>query len=137
MVRPLFILAGVVVGMAGLANGGTSAQTPRSASDDVYQIVKATEGRVWRLNKTTGEIAVCTLEGENLICTTSTEAITPPAKTFEQREAERRQAETEAAKRREEEKAKDLAFLDKALAALKSLIRAAIERDSPAEEAPR
>lgn len=114
--------------------GGKPASAADQADSDVYQIVKATADRVWRLNKRTGEITVCALDGDNLICTTSTDAITPPSKTFEERQAEKRQAEEEAAKRREDEKAKDLAFLDRALNAIKSLIQAAIERDAAGEK---
>jgi hypothetical protein len=45
-----------------------------------YQIVKSTETRVWRLNKETGEIAVCDLDGANLVCTTSSDAAEVPKK---------------------------------------------------------
>jgi hypothetical protein len=80
----------------------------------IYQIVKAENDRVWRLNRETGEIAVCTLVGEMLSCTTSTEAARPTAKTLAEREADLNA---------------DLAFLDKVFESLKSLVRAGMERD--------
>ena len=61
MKRLLPILALLL--MAGAAN----AELAGSKRDGVYQIVKATDSRVWRLNTQTGEIAVCSLEGESLV----------------------------------------------------------------------
>ena len=113
------------------------AVSPAAAEDagqDVYQIVKATGDRVWRLDKRTGEIAVCTLEGDNLICTTSAEATRPPSMTFEQRQAEKERAQAEAARRRAVERARDLAFFDRVLAAFRLIVGAAMERDAPPEE---
>lgn len=83
----------------------------------VYQIVKAENDRVWRLNRETGEIAVCTLGTEMLTCTTSSEAVRPRARTLAERE---------------EELSADLAFLDKVFESLKSLVRAGMERDRQA-----
>ena len=127
------LVAGLVALASVMSAGPTWAADDTRAGD--YQIVKATGDRVWRLNKKSGEIAVCSLEGDNLICTTSSEAITPPSKTFEQRQAEIEQAKAEAAKQRDAERAKDLAFLDRAFAAIKGLIQAAMERDAPADGA--
>lgn len=98
--------------------------------EDVYQIIRATESRVWRLNRKTGEIAVCTLDGDNLLCTTSSQATTPPARTYQERQAEKAHAEAEEQARRERQKEKDLQFLDRVVAAFRILIGAAIERDS-------
>ena len=99
-------------------------------ADDVYQIVKTTNDRVWRLNKKTGEIAVCTLEGENLVCTTSTEAVRPPGLTYEQREVQRQKSMAEEKERRQRQNKKDLEFLDKVLATVKELFGAAMERET-------
>ncbi len=126
------LTAGMVIAATLFGAGASQAADDSNRGD--YQIVKATGDRVWRLNKSTGEIAVCTLDGDNLICTTSTEAIKPPSKTFAERQAEKQQAEAAAAKQRDRDRAKDLAFLDRALLAIKSLIQAAMERDAPAEE---
>ena len=56
-----------------------------------YEIVKATEDRVWRLNRQTGEIAVCSLLEEQLLCTNSTEAIVPPTMTYADLQTQREQ----------------------------------------------
>ena len=87
------------------------------AEAGVYQILKAENDRVWRLNRETGEIAVCTLTGEMLTCTSSSEAVRPRARTLAEREAEL---------------SADLAFLDKVFESLKSLVRAGMERDGQA-----
>jgi hypothetical protein len=88
-----------------------------------FQIMKATADKIWRLNKTTGEISVCTLDGERLLCTSSTEAIRPPAVTYEERQAEKKRMD-------DEKKVKDMEFFDRALSAIRSLFEATLERDS-------
>ena len=102
--------------------------------DSTYQIVKATENRVWRLNKVTGEIAVCTLDGDRMICTSSTKAVVPPKISYEERNAERTKADADAAAKAERDreiaKAKDLEFLDRVIAAFRILIGAAIEHQN-------
>jgi hypothetical protein len=123
-----FLVTGFVLAVPILTAGSAHAQ--KSEDHEIFQIVKATENRVWRLNKLTGEIAVCTLDGDNLICATSTKAITPPALTYEEREATKRQATADEEKRRETENAKDLEFLDRVIAAFRILVGAAIERES-------
>jgi len=87
-----------------------------------FEIMKATANKIWRLNKTTGEISVCSLEGERLICTSSTEAIRPPAMTYEEREAEQKRLN-------QEKKAKDMEFFDRALNAIRSLFEASLDRE--------
>ena len=57
-----------------------SEDEPKGEDGAIYQIVKATTDRVWRLNKQTGEVAVCSLKGDSLVCTTSIQAATPPTK---------------------------------------------------------
>lgn len=98
--------------------------------DGVYQIVKATDKRVWRLNTETGEIAVCDLSGENLVCTTSTNAAQVPQKSYEQIEAERAQAAEEAKLARKAERERELQFLDKILALFRELLQTALGKDS-------
>lgn len=122
------VAIGVLATVSALASG--AARAADNGDEDIYQISKATADRVWRLNKRTGEIAVCTLDGVNLICSTSTKAVSPPARTYEELEAEKKQAAADAEKRRQIEKAKDLEFLDRVIAAFRILIGAAIERDS-------
>ena len=128
---------GLLIGFAAVAAIGEirASHAADGAKGDVFQIVKATGDRVWRLNKTTGEIAVCTLEADNLICTTSAEAVRPPSKTFEEREAEKERARDEAAKRREQERLRDLEFFDRVLAAFRLIVGAAMERDAAADAA--
>ena len=87
----------------------------------IYQIVKAENDRVWRLNRETGEIAVCTLLGEMLSCTSSTEAAQPKAKTLAEREAELNA---------------NLALIDKVFESLKGLVRAGMERDRQTATSP-
>lgn len=75
-------------GLPLLATSSAYAQT--QASDSKFEFLKADEDRVWRLNRQTGEIAVCTLERETLLCSTSTGAAQTPPTTYEelkQREA--------------------------------------------------
>lgn len=123
------VYAGVItVSLA--SNGTVVAADKATAAEGPYQIVKSTADRVWRLNTKTGEIAVCTLEDVNLICTNSTEAIKPPATTYEEREAERVAAAEAAKEEQEAKKAKDLELIDKFLDAIKSLVRSASEQET-------
>ncbi len=105
---------------------GSAAQTVEATRDGVYQIVKATESRVWRLNTETGEIAVCSLQGENLVCTTSTDAADVPKKSYEQIEAERKAAEEAAKAKYEADRERELKFLDKILALFRELLATAM-----------
>ena len=102
------------------------AQSAEGKRDGIYQIVKATDSRVWRLNTQTGEIAVCSLDGENLVCTTTSDDADVPKKSYEQiaaaREAEEqaRQAEKQAQQERE------LKIIDKILALFRELLATAM-----------
>jgi hypothetical protein len=78
----------------------------------IYEIVKATGNRIWRLNKQTGEVSVCSLHGQSLVCATSDQAATPPQKTYEEFEAEKK-------RKREEQLARDREFFDKVIDAMK------------------
>jgi len=88
-----------------------------------FQIMKATANKVWRLNKNTGEISVCSLDGERLLCTSSTEAMRPPAVSYEERQAEKKRMD-------EEKKAKEMEFLDRALNAIRSLFEASLDSEN-------
>lgn len=98
---------------------------PATAAGDQanFEIMKATADKVWRLNKTTGEISVCTLAGEQLMCTSSTEAMKPPEMTYEERQVENKRLA-------KENRAKDMEFFDKALQAIRALFEASIEREN-------
>lgn len=108
-------------------------ESQAAAEDDKYQIVKATDDRVWRLNKQTGEIAVCSLEGTNMVCTTSTEAVRPPKKSFDDVQADKRKAASDEQKRRDEENARDMAMIDKIIESLRGILKAMMERDAAAK----
>lgn len=101
-----------------------------AADEEKFQIVKATDSRVWRLNKQTGEIAVCSLDGTNLVCTTSSEAIRPPKKSFEENQAEKRQALSDEQKRRDEDLNRDLAMIDKIIEAFRGILKSMMEREA-------
>jgi hypothetical protein len=63
-----------------------------------YQIVKTGNGQAWRLNTETGEITVCRLEADRMICAKSTAATELPAASpqeLEKKRAEQRQKRSE------------------------------------------
>lgn len=88
-----------------------AAQT--QTSDAQFEFIKATEDRIWRLNRQTGEIAVCTLERETLLCSTSTGAAQTPATTYEELK-QREAAELAAADAKDkEERERAMKLLDR------------------------
>jgi hypothetical protein len=89
--------------------------------EQAYQIIKATDSRVWRLNTRTGEIAVCSLDGEQLICTSSNQAITPPAKSYAELDAERQERAQLEAQRRDAKRKRSLAMMDIMISAFRDL----------------
>ncbi len=54
-----------------------------------YQLVKTENGTAWRLDTVTGEITVCRMESDRMICAKSTEATELPKATPEQLEKQR------------------------------------------------
>ena len=56
-----------------------------------FQIIKTEHGRTWRLNTETGEITVCRLQADRMICANSTMATEMPKATPKQLESERQQ----------------------------------------------
>jgi hypothetical protein len=113
------LLLGGLLGFGILSN-----PTPATGqTENNFEIMKATGDKLWRLNKTTGEIAVCSLDGDRLICTSSSEAIRPPAVTYEERQAEKKRLG-------EEKKAQEMEFLDRALNAIRSLFEASLDNKS-------
>jgi len=109
-----------------LPAGQAEAETDEGRREGIYQIVKATEDRVWRLNTETGEIAVCALSGENLVCTSTSAAAEVPKKSYAEIEAARAEAEKAAADKRRAEREKELQFLDKILAMFRELLQTAL-----------
>jgi len=100
-------------------------QTP-GTRDGVYQIVKATDNRVWRLNTQTGEIAVCDLSGDNLVCTTSANAADVPKKSYAEIEAEREAVAKAATEEQQAKRTMELKFLDKILAIFREMLQTAL-----------
>ncbi|WNK00695.1 hypothetical protein L2D14_04550 [Thalassospiraceae bacterium LMO-JJ14] len=109
-----------------LPAGLAEAETAEGKRDGIYQIVKATESRVWRLNTETGEIAVCELSGENLVCTSTSNAAEVPKKSYAEIEAERAEAQKAADAQRQAERERELKFLDKILALFRELLQTAM-----------
>ncbi len=90
-----------------------------AAEDGDYQLLKATPDKVWRLNKRTGEIAVCALQGKRVVCTVSTEAKSPAALSDQELKA-----------RDKEKRSRDLAFFERIFALVQEFIRAALDQES-------
>ena len=98
----------------------------QSSDAGKYQIVKSTENRVWRLNKETGEIAVCDLDGANLVCTTSSDAAEVPKKSYAELEAEKASAAKAAEQQKEADREQELKMLDKAMTLIREFINTAL-----------
>lgn len=95
-----------------------------------FEIVKATADKVWRLNKQTGEIAICGMEGARLVCAAAQESAGGKALSPEELES-RRKAALEAEKaRRAEDARKDLAFMDRMIELFREFVKAAMEREA-------
>ena len=118
--KPIAALA-VVLGFA--ASPLAAAEQPLPQSDASYEIVRATGDQVWRLNRLTGEIAVCTLRDDRLICTTSTDAVTPSKKSYEDLEV----AEEQRVRKEQEQQ---LALLDRILDLIRDFMALELGADS-------
>lgn len=120
------ILAAAIVAFSAPA----FAEAPKSKDYGDYQIVRANETTVWRLNRKTGEMTVCRLVKEAMVCTSSKNAAKAPPKTYEELEAERKRAAAER-------KAEQIATLDRFLGIFRELFVTGIERGGapkPGEE---
>ena len=80
-----------------------------------YQIVKATETVAWRLNRKTGEIAVCRLDGDTMICSSSTSAVTKGQQSYDAYKSDKENSE-------QTRQAHEMAVLDKVMNFFKSMI---------------
>jgi len=118
-----------VLCLVSVAAAGAAA-APASADDGKYQLMKATEDRVWRRNEETGEIAVCTLKGERLLCTTSSEAARPPKKSYEQMRADKAAQEKALAEQRRKLDDQELKILERILAFFRELITITREQET-------
>ena len=106
-----FSALALVAGLALIAAPEAVAQTQTSTSE--FEFLKATEDRVWRLNRQTGEIAVCTLERETLLCSTSSGAAKTPATSYEELK-QREAAELASAEAKDkEERERAMRLLDR------------------------
>ena len=92
-----------------------------------YQIVRATEHRVWRLDKTNGEITMCTLQRDRMMCANSTDAVVAPKRSYEELQKER-----SANKARDRER--QIATLDRMLMLFRELVAYSIEQENAAAE---
>jgi hypothetical protein len=119
-VRTLFSLS--------LLAGLLAAAAPALA-DDKYQFMKATESRVWRLNTDTGEITVCSLAGENLVCTTSAKAATPDAKTYAEMQKEKAEAERQLVAERKKREDTEMKIIERFLAFFRELLTLSREQE--------
>ena len=106
-----FSALALVAGLALIAAPEAVAQTQTSTSE--FEFLKATEDRVWRLNRQTGEIAVCTLGTGNLLCSTSSGAAQTPATSYEELK-QREAAELASAEAKDkEERERAMRLLDR------------------------
>ena len=90
-----------------------------TAAEHRYQIVKATETMVWRLDRQSGDIVACQFDGAAMVCGAAAEAVTRPKSSYDElkRERAREAAEERALKRAEREDA--LGFI---LGAMRSMV---------------
>lgn len=102
----------------------------QSSDTGKYQIVKSTENRVWRLDKETGEIAVCDLDGANLVCTTSSDAAEVPKKSYEELEAAKAAAAKADEQKKQADREQELKMLDKAITLLREFIDTALGNET-------
>jgi len=77
-------LARAFVSLAIMGGACLPAAAQTQSAETTYEFLKASQDRVWRLNRQTGEIAVCTLEREALLCSTSNGAAETPPTTYEE-----------------------------------------------------
>ena len=84
---------------AGAGAGATAGANASPAAPGRYQIVKTENGASWRLDTVTGEITVCRLEADRMICAKSTEATELPQ--VSAAELEKQRAEQRAERRAE------------------------------------
>jgi len=119
---PQFTVRRIIMSLLMVISLGYVAAAPADSTlEPTYQIVRATDSRVWRLNTRTGEIAVCSLDAEQLLCSSSNDAISPPARTYAELEAERQAQAALAMQRKEEQRKRSLAMLDLMLNAFRGL----------------
>lgn len=118
----MFLLVGTVAPIS-----GTSAQT--QTAEPVYEFMKATENRVWRLYRMTGEISVCTLEQDTMVCSTSTAVARTPETTYEELQAREAAELAAAAEQDAEERERALQMIDRMM----QMFRESVAETPPVE----
>lgn len=89
------LVAGAVLALALPAVGQTEGAAQNGLQNGPkYQIMRADNERVWRLNTETGEIAVCHMEGARMVCASSGETIERSKQTPEDLEKARERERT-------------------------------------------
>lgn len=125
MRRSLIAAAVVAVAVtAAPALAETPATSGKSKDYGDYQIVRANDTTVWRLNRKTGEMTVCRLVRDAMVCTSSSNAAKAPPRTYEQLEAERKRTDAER-------KEKQIATMDRFLGIFRELFTTAIDNGGP------
>lgn len=124
MRRSLIAAAVAMTAAAAPALAETPASSGKSRDYGDYQIVRANDTTVWRLNRKTGEMTVCRLVTDSMVCTSSKNAAKAPPKTYEQLEAERKRADAER-------KDKQIATMDRFLGIFRELFTTAIDNGGP------
>ena len=136
LISPIFALAILAVSISFLTPAPANAEAPdrrvavserHQSNGDRYQIVRATEQRVWRLDKTSGEITVCAFKRDRLVCAKSTDAAVAPKRSYEELEQEQH---AKKAKDREAQ----LAMLDRMMMLFRELVAYSIEQDEARAE---
>jgi len=120
----------------GFAAVATSAEADEKTASGDFEIVKATADKVWRLNRRTGEIAVCGMEGTRLVCAVAQETAAGKPLSAEELETRRKLAAEAEQRRRDDEMKKDLAFMDRMITLFREFVKAAMERET-ASTAPK
>ena len=92
-----------------------------------YQIVRSTEHRVWRLDKVSGEITMCSLQRDRMVCANSSNALVAPKRSYEEL-AQERQA------KKAQERDAQIAMLDRMLMLFRELVASSIEREAASAE---
>ncbi len=133
VVRPASIVAAVAIMLSLATAHAAYAEGPdRRASvtseryqpaPERYQIVRATEHRVWRLDKASGEITVCKLQRDRMMCANSTDAVVAPKRSYEDLQAER-------AAKKARDRDTQIATLDRMLMLFRELVAYSIEQEN-------
>jgi hypothetical protein len=92
---------------------GSPAPAAEKTTAARYQIIKVENDVSWRLDTQTGEITVCRLERERMVCAKSTEAAELPQVSPQQLEAEREERSKARRAERNEVLDKFMAFFER------------------------